>query len=437
LPQAKRCWSPLKRPDFTGDLWAEKAEGCYIYDEKGIKRIDAYSGLWNVNLGYGKKCIIDAVNSQLNTLPYVNPIRFTTEMIQNLSSLLHDITHDEIEKIIYTCSGSESIEVAIKLARKYAAISGRAGSLIGVISNSYHGNYYGSMSATSYDEAHKRDYAPFVDGFIKFSMPYCRCCETNNIKKDCRERMLDTLNSEFSEVKESLSAVIVETVLSSAGVIPVFEEYIKTLYKLCAENGVLFICDEVATGFYRTGALFSFQKYGIKPQIIALSKGVTNGYLPFGAVCVSRDICELFNQKNEIFYHLSTQNCNPVCAAASIATINELLKDDMAQRVKDLSDSFDLSLRNELSIFECVYEIRTAGLMFAVDIVDVKGAPIDENTLFRIVSKIYDLGCVVGFGFISGLTSSIILMPIYCTPPRESRMISRIIKNALYEYEIC
>lgn len=432
MENKRASWSPFNKTDSVGNLDILSGDGIYLYDENNKKYIDAYSGLWNMHYGYSDVEIKNAIKEQLDQLPYVNPIVMNTRVNNELSNILCNITHRKIKKIIYTCSGSEATEVAIKLCRKYADLKQNKRTKIAVFENSYHGNYYGSMSASYYEGSLKDGYGPMLSGFVSLKTPFCRCCKSGQISKNCLDTMLNKLDEELRLYRDELCGIIIEPVIASGGIMSVPEEYMKRLYEFCLENDVLLVCDEVAAGFGRTGYMFAFQKYKIHPHIITMSKGIDNGYLPLGAVGVSENIVEEFQNADEVLFHLSTQNGNPVCLAAAVANIKKMMDSDIISMVGELSKSFRKSLTRELNRYVSVFDIRIEGLMIAIDLVDeVTQLPISQKKLNLLMQHIYSLGCIVGTSFVEDITSSILLFPQYIIKKAEITQIAKIISQAI------
>lgn len=429
-------WRPFNMVDEAPILDIVKGEGVYLYDINGNKFQDAYSGLWNVNYGYSDIEIKNDIKKQIDELPYVNPITLGNSKVIELSNLLCELTHDEIEKIIYTCSGSESIEAAIKISRKYSSLIGKKQYYIAVISESYHGSYYGSMSASFYDSYEKEGYGPMLDGFINLPLPFTRRSKTEEMDEVSKAEILQKLENKLDEYKDKLCAIIVEPILASGGVIPLFEEYLYKLNNFCRNNDVLFICDEVATGFGRTGTMFRFQQFDIKPDIITMSKGINNGYLPFGTVCISRKIKEAFLRENSILFHLSTQNANPICIASALTTIKKMQRENAVKKINIISDYFKKIMLAELENLSMIFEIRIYGLMAAIDLIDIDtNKPIKKEKLISIIGKVYSMGCITGISFIKNITSSILIFPQYISTEENVENIVSIIKTVLTDIE--
>ncbi len=426
------CWKPFNKVNSQGRLDIVRGEGVYLYDSNGQQYIDAYSGLWNMHYGYSDQDIKNAIIEQMNILPYANPITINYHQNEELSTLLCTITHDEISKIIYTCTGSESIEAAIKISRKYSALKDKEKHLIAVMPNSYHGSYYGAMSASGYENSFKEGYGPMLDGFVTLPLPFCRCCKSGNVSDSCLKEMLDTLYKELDSIKDKLCGVLIEPVIASGGVMELPKEYLLALSQFCKNEDILLICDEVATGFGRTGSMFCFQKYNIKPDIITLSKGINNGYLPLGAVCVTKKIVREFIDKDTLLFHLSTQNGNPICIAAAIANIKKMLSENITERVNILSSLFKEMLLKELDGLNNIHDIRISGLMIAIDIVNPDtNKPISQEELSGVQQKIYMSGCIAGCSYVEGITSSVLILPPFILKKNEVKKIVRIMYQSL------
>lgn len=428
-------WQPLNLVNGGLEREIVRGESEYLYDKNGKKYIDAYSGLWNVVLGYSDEDIIEAIINQLKKLPYINPITLKTDIVIEVSNMLCNLTHENISNIVYTCSGSEAIEAAIKIARKYSSLKGNGRNKIAVIENSYHGSYYGSMSASNYEEEQKEGYGPMLEGFISLPLPFSRSKAGNTLGNNEKMYILQKLKKILEENKNSLSAVILEPVLASGGVISLFKEYIVSISEFCEKNDILFICDEVATGFWRTGEIFRFKKFHLKPDIITLSKGINNGYLPLGAVCICRKIERVFEENKKILFHLSTQNANPICIASALATLKKIGNSCFKDKINRLIEKFQSEISKKLLEVSYISEIRQVGLMIAIDLVKSKetNTPIDERSLINIVNRTYNKGCVIGMSFDYKITSSLLIFPSYIMNETNVEEIIRIVKEAIIE----
>jgi adenosylmethionine-8-amino-7-oxononanoate aminotransferase len=428
-------WQPLNMANGGLGIEITRGEQAHLYDSNGKKYVDGYSGLWNVTLGYNDEDIIEAIVRQVKQLPYVNPITLKTPIVSEVSDILCKITHDNISKIVYTCSGSEAIEAAIKISRKYSAMKGKNRKKIAVMENSYHGSYYGSMSASNYEEAEKEGYGPMLEGFISLPLPFSRKKKGNVLDDKEKQYLLQQLEEILETNKDTLCSIIIEPVLASGGVIPLFPEYIYKISEFCKTNDILFVCDEVATGFWRTGSIFCFKKYNIKPDIITISKGINNGYLPLGAVCICKKIEKLFEQNGKILFHLSTQNANPICIASALATLKKMNSGDIQAKAENLIKEFQDVISENLVNLNFVSEVRQVGLMIAIDLVQsLEGnVPIEEKNLYGIVRKCFDKGCIVGMAYSTNISSAILIFPSYIMSNNDVKEVIKIVKESIME----
>lgn len=414
---SKATWYPLCRPDDER-IKIRRTEGIYLYDTRGKEYLDANSGLWNVPLGYSNPRLKDALIGQLEKVHYVNACEFGTEEVEELSQALLEVHHEDISKIVYTCTGSEAVELSIKFIRKYAALKNKKDRTnIAIIRNSYHGSYYGSMSCSDYDGAEREGYGPLLPGIRELSLPFCSCCRNQAISESCEERMKQKLEEELAAFGDSLAGFILEPVLGSAGVLPLPEWFLHRIDEYAKEHDILTVFDEVATGFGRTGKLFCYQHFNIKPDMITMSKAMNNGVLPIGAVAVSEKIVEQFRQHKEFIFHLSTQNGNALCCKAALATLEELQRDDgkVLTQAQHMGDYFAQRVEQDLMVeFPRIFDIRRRGMMFAIDFLDRDMKQrMKFDDLLKVVGLLKKYGVITEWSYIEDTTSCMVLFLPY------------------------
>jgi adenosylmethionine-8-amino-7-oxononanoate aminotransferase len=406
-----------------------QGSGVFLLDSKKNKYIDANSGLWNVSLGYGNREIINAINSQVNKLPFINLFDFTNPVVKALAKKLLEFSSFKFERVLFTSSGSESIEAAIKATRKFHKITNNSQKYVfASFSLSYHGTTYAAMSASGIDNSISVDYEPKVPGFITLPEPKCVCCPGQKMSKACIQSVRNSLSLFFSEHKSSLAGVIVEPVLGSGGIIVLGREYLQHLEKLCNENNVLLIFDEVATGFGRVGANFAFQKFKVTPDILCTGKGINSGYLPLGATLFSRNIIEAFQSKNTFLEHFSTQNGNPIACASAIATLKFLEKNNLIAHVENQGKKLIKTLSIGLKKHPHIFEIRGVGLMIGIELVYEKKNRFSYGAqgVLNIQRSLMKKGLIV-YPFFSDKMSGIGLFPPFIINDKEIKIISDII----------
>lgn len=405
---------PLQNVHFGANAsLLNSGNGCYVRDQNGRRYLDANSGLWNLSLGYNHPSINKAIISQLTQLPYSNLITFTNQATLDFSKKLLGTLPSTFCKVAYTCTGSESVELAIKLTRQYFTLLGHPHKkTIVAFDYSYHGTYYGSMSASGMEQVAMESYSPKVEGFYFTKTPFCHC-STETLCPSCQEDQLMNLQDMFILQHEHIAAFLLEPILGSAGVIPVPLSYMEQLQKICNQYDVLLIFDEVATGFGRTGEMYAFESTRVIPDILCLAKGINGGYVPLGATIFNQKINRVFEQSNSRIEHLSTQNGNPISCAAGIATIEIINEKLFLNEVKRKSVLLKQSLIDALSYSPYYVEVRCQGLMLAIALSPVRSKEklLDMNEVIQIVELLKKRGLIVYPLHVEGLTSGFILMP--------------------------
>lgn len=433
--------SPVVHPyhPFGQDSYVDmmvKGEGIYLYDQAGKQYIDGISGLWNIPLGYRQPAVIDAIRSQMEQLPFVNMLENTSPVTVAFAKALMRLVDPSFTKLVYTSSGSESIEVAIKIARKYHRMTKSYKNKLLVFDHSYHGTFYGSMSASGLDREEARNFQPTVPGFLFITDFF----EDFQYKQDEGiERQISKLRDMFETYGDELAGVIVEPVLGSAGVLPVPINYLKVLKQCCQQYDVLMIFDEIATGFGRTGYLFSYEEYGIVPDILCLAKGINNGYLPLGTVLLNRKIASVFEQTHSIFEHLSTQNGNPLACAAGLKTIELLSEHRYVYKVRQDGEWMLRALEDALSACPLVSDIRGKGLMISVSLTipgkqGEQGHALSRSQLYSLSWFIKNNGLIVYPHYAPPYSTGICLLPPYIANQEQLTTIVRIIAQSVREF---
>lgn len=309
------------------------AKGSYIYTTEGLKHLDFVAGVSACSLGHCHPRVVKAVKEQAEKYMHVMVYgEYAQEPAVELAKLLAQYFPAPLEKTYLTNSGTEAIEGALKLARRY---TGRSGIL--AAKNAYHGNTMGSLSLMNYEERQK-PFRPLLGdiGFIDF-----------NFEED------------LNRISRKTAAVIVETIQGGAGFILPENDYLKKLKQACDENGALLIFDEIQPGFGRTGKLFGFENFDVVPHIVALGKGMGGG-MPIGAFASSSEIMDTLSD-NPKMGHITTFGGNPVISAAALATLREITETDLMSAALQKEKLF-----RQLLVHPLVKEVRGIGLMLAI-----------------------------------------------------------------------
>ena len=406
------------------DFIIEKGEGIYLYDNNGRRYLDLNSGLWNVPFGYGISEYVSIIEQQMKNLHYVNLITMTSTPTINYAEALIKYTNNDFSRVIYTCSGSESVECAIKLARKYMHINGYPQrKRILAFDMAYHGTTYAAMTLSGMDKEDIGEYVPLVNEIELLNTPFFpKGAPDENVKK----KWIDELKERFN--KNDIAAVIIEPVMASGGIITLPSWYMKVLFELIKTKEVLFIADEVATGFGRTGEIFKYQEYQHKPDILCLSKAINNGIIPMGTVLINERILKGYSKLNEHINHFSTQNGNPLACATALKTL-DLLDENVLMNIKQRSEQFKIELDVLKQQNDSVREIRIEGLMIAVDLVTPDNKPLGIDELDAIMKYAHAQGIIIYIFECNRKTAGIILMPPYGISSREVTRTVKIMKK--------
>ena len=353
-----------QHPWLKGDINPipiERADGIYFWDYNGKRYFDMSSQLANVNLGYGNKDIIAAVQKQVEILPYIAPA-FASGPRAQLAKTLVDLAPDNMAKVLFTCGGSDANEAAVYAAR---AFTGKSKILSRY--RSYHGSTLGSGNLSG-DPRRFALEKPAANGYLKFFDPYVYRSKIQ-FKDDAEasQYYLEQLEEQIQyEGADQIAAIVVESITGANGVIIPPDGYLQGLRALCDKYHILLICDEVMAGFGRTGKLFSFEHWGIKPDIISFAKGVTCGYVQLGGIIMSREIADYF--KDNVFLYGLTYSGHTLACAAGVACVNYYYEYHIFEHVNEVGKVFAALLEDIKKKHRCVGDVRHIGLFGAVEL---------------------------------------------------------------------
>ena len=291
---------------------ADHGDGAYLYDADGTEYIDCFAGISVTNAGHHNQQILDAAIAQANKLVHACSYVYHVESVGALAEKLAEITPGDLQKTFFGNGGAEAIEGAFRLAKRY---SGKNEFL--AIESSFHGRSYATLSVTG-NSGRKKGGGPYMPGVAFTPTPYCYRCfaETTPDKCDmlCARRVGEIARLHLSG---SVCAFIAEPVMGEGGIIVPPDDYFKRVKEILDEQGILFIADEVQSGFGRTGKMFAIEHYGVVPDIMTMAKGIADGW-PLSAFTARAEIADAF----QIGDHLSTFGGNPVSCAAALANID-------------------------------------------------------------------------------------------------------------------
>jgi len=376
------------------------AKDTYFTDDKGRKIFDGLSGLWTCGAGHSRPEIIEAVSKQIETLDYAPAFQFGHEKSFELANRIIEFTPKDLDRVFFTCSGSEAVDSALKIARAYWRQKGRVGKtrLIGRIKG-YHGVNFGGISVGGIGPNREMfGQGIEADHLSATLLPENVFCKGQ--PKSGEHLADELLNKILLHGASNIAAVIVEPMAGSAGVFPPPIGYLEKLRKICDANDILLIFDEVITAFGRMGAKTGGEAFGVTPDIMTFAKQVSNGSQPLGGVVVDNSIYETFmdtsapNYLIELF-HGYTYSAHPVACAASIASLDILQNENLIEQVKKMSPVFEKELHS-LKGLQYVTDIRNYGLAGGITIESAKNEPALRP--YQIAMKCWDKGFYVRYG---------------------------------------
>lgn len=343
-----------------------RAKGVYFWDADGKRFLDFNSQLMCVNIGHGDERVIEAIAEQARELPYVAP-SLTSKPRAVLGKMLAEISPGDLNHFFFTLGGAEANENAIKIAR---AFTGKHKILARY--RSYHGATAGAMSLTG--DPRRLAWEPsLMPGVVHFLDPYRYRSTFHKNKPDISEAEFtkDYLNHLEEIIRyegaETIAAIIIETVTGTNGIIIPPQGYLQGLREICDTNNILLICDEVMSGFGRTGAWFAVDHWNVIPDLMTMAKGLTSAYAPLGAVAIRDEIAEFFDEK--VYYGGLTYNSHPISLAAAIANIKVMKEDRIVENSKKMGTVLRRHLNDLGEKHASVGEIRSIGLFSAIEVV--------------------------------------------------------------------
>lgn len=338
-----------------------KSEGIYFWDYEGKRYMDMSSQLVNMNLGHGNSAIIEAIQEQAKKLCFIAP-SYAVESRAVLAKMIVDLFPDNIGKVFFTNGGADANENAIKMARMF---TGR--NKVFSRYRSYHGSTYGAGNLTG--EPRRYPLEPGIPGFIKFFDPYIyrEPIQFESPEKAAQYYVAKLREQVVYEGSNNVAAIVMETVTGSNGVIIPPDGYLQGVRKICDDYGIMMICDEVMAGFCRTGKMFAFEHWGVKPDIVTFAKGVTCGYVPLGGVAVSKAIADYFND-HTLLCGL-TYSGHPLACAAGVATLKYYKDAGILENVQTVGKQLGLLLEAIKEKHACVGDVRYIGLFSAIELV--------------------------------------------------------------------
>jgi putrescine---pyruvate transaminase len=356
----------------AGPVVLVSGQGATVKDVRGREYIDGLSQLWNVNVGHGRRELADVAAEQMSQLAFASNYAGQANVPAiRLASKLVEISYPNMQAVFFTSGGAESNESAIKLVRSYWKAQGHPEKLK-IISRrfGYHGVTTGAMAATGM-AAYWPQFEPRAPGFVQVAPPYCYRCELGLTPGHCPiDSAQDLEQTILREGPETVAAFIAEPVMGAGGVIPPPAEYFPRVREVCDRHQVLFIADEVITGFGRTGKMFALDHWQVRPDVVSFAKGVTSAYIPLGGIMISKPLATWLGSlpPDQPWMHAYTYSGHAVACAVGLRNVEIIEREGLVQRAAEMGDRLLKGLRG-LESLPMVGDVRGLGLMAAVEMV--------------------------------------------------------------------
>ena len=362
-----------------------RADNIYLWDSDGNKILDAMSGLWCVNVGYGQQALIDAATRQLKELPFYNAFFQTaTPPAIELAELLAEASPPGFEHVFFAGSGSEGNDTIVRMVRRYWDLLGQPDRQV-IISrhNAYHGSTMAGASLGGMAGMHAQGGLP-IPGIAHIGQPYWFENAPEGMSRDDFGLLAaGWLDDKIAEIgADKVAAFIGEPIQGAGGVIIPPRTYWPEIQRICRKHGILIVSDEVITGFGRTGRWFGCETMGFEPDLMTFAKGVTSGYIPLGGVMVGEHVARVLIEHGGEFNHGYTYSGHPVACAVALANIRLVRELGLVERVRDDVGPYLAAGFAALAGHPLVGEAHTCGLMGALLLVQDKGGRSDRGTVF-------------------------------------------------------
>lgn len=422
--------------DLGGSRIITSADGCYIYDGEGNQILDGMAGLWCVNVGYGREELADVAAEQMRELPFYNTFfKTVTPPAVLLAQKISSLTNDRLPHIFFNSSGSEANDTVFRMVRHYWKTKGEPERTVFISRhNAYHGSTVAGVSLGGMTFMHEQGNLP-IPGIEHVAQPYWYNHGRDMTPEEFGLKAAAEIEAKILEIgAEKIAAFIGEPVQGAGGVIIPPSTYWPEVERIVRKYGILLVADEVICGFGRTGSWFGHQTLGFSPDMIAMAKGLSSGYLPISAVAVSAAIVDVLKTGGD-FIHGYTYSGHPVASAVALRNIEIIERESLVDRVANDVGPYLAQALASLSDHPLVGEARSLGLIGGIEIVA------DKNTGARFGGKegtagpiVRDL-CIAKGLMVRGIRDTIVLCPPLIISREQIDSIFSIIRSALDDAE--
>ncbi len=378
----------------------DRAEGVYLWDKSGKRYLDGSSGAMVSNIGHSNPRVLAAMKAQMDRATFGYRLHFETEASEKLAAKLAGLMPDGMDKVFFVSGGSEAVESCLKMARQWALASNRA-SKWRVISRfpSYHGSTFGALAVTGMTQM-TAPFAPLLNEMPKIDSPTCYLDQDDLTDAERGLKYAEQLRTEIlRQGPETVLAFIMEPVGgASTGALVAPDGYYRRIREICDEFDVLLIADEVMSGAGRTGRYLASEHWQLKPDLIALSKGLAAGYAPLGAMIARNDMVETVLDDGG-FVHGFTYAGNPLACAAGLAVLEEIERLDLIGAAARQGDRLKARLEGLKARYPFIGDVRGKGLLLAFELMEdperKTPLPKELNLFTRLVEEAYDRGLII------------------------------------------
>lgn len=418
--------------DMGGSRIVTHAEGCYIHDGDGNRILDGMAGLWCVNIGYGRDELAEVAADQMRELPFYNTFfKTATPPTVLLAAKIASLTGGRLPHVFFNASGSEANDTVFRMVRHYWNLKGEPNRKVFISRwNAYHGSTVAGVSLGGMKGMHAQGDLP-VPGVEHVRQPYWfnegRDMSPEEFGLACAKAIEDKI---LEVGPENVAAFIGEPVQGAGGVIIPPANYWPEVERIVRKYGILLVCDEVICGFGRTGNMWGHETMGVKPDMIAMAKGLSSGYQPISAVAVSKEIVDVLKTGGD-FVHGFTYSGHPVAAAVALRNIEIMEREGLVERTRSETGPYLAKALATLNDHPLVGETRSVGLLGAVEIVADKatGARFGgaEGTAGPMVRDL----CIENGLMVRGIRDTIVMCPPLIITTEQIDEMVRIIRLAL------
>lgn len=348
----------------------DRGEGCYLWDIHGKRYLDALSGLFTVQIGYGRPELAEVAADQMRRLSYASHFGHANPPSIELAARVAGLASDPLNRVFFTTSGSEAVETALKMARQYHRLRGRAGRTKVIARRlAYHGTSMGALSVNGVT-ALRAPFEPLLPGARHVANTNCYRCPMRAGDACCLHCVRDLEEAVEFEGPETVAAIILEPVQNSGGCFTPPPGYMQAVRTLCDRHGILFISDEVICAFGRLGTWFGHQRYAYVPDIVTMAKGLSSGYQPIGGCVVRDEIADVFmDTDTRSFAHGITFGGHPVASAVALKNLEIMADEGVVEHVARHTPYFRDLLRELMAKHPTIGDVRGEGYFMALELV--------------------------------------------------------------------